>query len=339
MKILKIVIIAVAVILGLLIVVGLFLPTTMSVEKSIVIDAPPNVPYSQVINLRNMPKWDPWSKIDTTMETVYEGPIAGVGAKRSWKSNDDQVGIGSMTIIKDEPFSNVEVELDFGDQGLATSYYKFESTEKGKTKVTWGFNSDIDIPIFGGYLCLMMGPMIEKEYVKGLESLKKLSESIKNKLDVSERKITIENVDSQIVICMSTTTTPDDQNISDKMGISYGQLVSNIQVNGMKMTGPPITITTKWEENVYEFDNCIPIQNIKGDLSAKVFESKTYSGTAIKIEHIGSYATLDNSYNVILAYISQLGLEITQNPWEVYISDPSETPEDKLITQIYFPIQ
>ncbi|MFA7325657.1 MAG: SRPBCC family protein [Candidatus Kapaibacterium sp.] len=339
MKILKIVIIAVAVILGLLIVVGLFLPTTMSVEKSIVIDAPPNVPYSQVTNLRNMPKWDPWSKIDTTMETVYEGPIAGVGAKRSWESKDDQVGTGSMTITKDEPFSNIEVELDFGDQGFATSYYKFDVMDNGKTKVTWGFNSDVDIPIFGGYLCLLIELKIEKDYVKGLESLKKLSESIKNKLDVSDKKITIENVDSQIIICMSTSTTPDDQNISDKMGKSYGQLVSNIQVNDMEMSGQPITITTKWEENVYEFDNCIPIQNIKGDLSAKVFESKTYSGTAIKIEHLGSYTSIDKSFDAILAYISQLGLEIVGNPWEVYINDPTETSEDKLITHVYFPIQ
>lgn len=339
MKILKIVLIAIAVILGLLIVVGLFLPNTMSVEKSIVIDSPPNVPYSQVTNLRNMQEWDPWSKIDTTMETVFEGPIAGVGAKRSWKSKDEQVGSGSMTITKDEPFSNIEVELDFGEQGIASSYYNFEKVENGKTKVTWGFNSEIDIPIFGGYLCLMMGPMVEKEYVKGLESLKELSESIENQQDLTDRKISIENVESQTVICMTTATIPTDGNLAEKMGASYGQLISNIQVNGMQMTGPPITVTTKWEENEYVFDNCIPIQTIKGDLSAQVFESKTYSGYALKLEHLGSYANLDSSYEAILAYISQMGLEITENPWEVYISDPSNTPEDKLVTHIYFPVQ
>ncbi len=339
MKILKIVLIAVAVILGLFIVVGLFLPTTMSVEKSIIIDTPPNVPYSQVTNLRNMPKWDPWSNIDKSMETSYEGPIAGVGAKRSWKSKDEQVGTGSMTITKDEPFSNIEVELDFGDQGVATSYYKFEKVENGKTKVSWGFDSDVDIPIFGGYLCLMMEPMIEKEYIKGLESLKELSESIENQKDISDRKITIEKVESQTVICMTTATTQTDNDLAEKTGASYGQLLSNIQVNGMKMTGPLLTVTTKWEENAFVFDNCIPVENIKGDLSAKVFESKTYSGYALKLEHLGSYDNLNSSYETILAYIAQMGLEITENPWEVYISDPSNTPEEKLITHIYFPIQ
>jgi effector-binding domain-containing protein len=244
-----------------------------------------------------------------------------------------------MTITKDEPFSNIEAELDFGDQGLASSYYKFEVVEKGKTKVTWGFESEIDIPIFGGYLCLMMGPMVEKEYVKGLESLKELSESIQNQQDLTDRKISIQNVESQTVICMTTATIPTDGNLAEKMGASYGQLVSNIQVNGMEMTGPPITVTTKWEENEYVFDNCIPIKSVSGDLSAQVFESKTYSGYALKLEHLGSYANLDSSYEAILAYIAQMGLEITENPWEVYISDPSNTPEDKLVTHIYFPIQ
>ena len=75
MKIVKIIVIAIAVILGLLIVVGLFLPTEMKTEKSIVIDTPPNVPYSQVSNLKNMTKWDPWSQLDTNMETSYEGPL------------------------------------------------------------------------------------------------------------------------------------------------------------------------------------------------------------------------------------------------------------------------
>lgn len=339
MKILKIVLIAIAVILGLLIVVGLFLPSTMSVEKSIVIDTPPNVPYSQVTNLRNMPKWDSWSKLDTNMETIYEGPIAGVGAKRSWVSKDKQVGSGSMTIIKDDPFSNIEIALDLGNHGQAKSYFTFEKINNKKTKVVWGFSNEIDIPVFGGYLSFLMELMIEKDYEKGLESLKKLSESISNKQDVSDRKITIENVVSQKVICLTTATIPTDGNLSDKMAKSYGQLVSNIQVNGMEMSGPPITVTTKWEESEYVFDNCIPVQNVKGDLSAKVFESKTYSGTAMKIEHIGSYAGLDSSYEAILAYLSQMGLEILGNPWEVYISDPSETPEDKLITYIYFPIQ
>ena len=339
MKIVKIIVIAIAVILGLLIVVGLFLPTEMKTEKSIVIDTPPNIPYSQVANLRNMSKWDPWSRVDSNMEATYEGALVGVGAKRSWKSKHDNVGMGSMIITKAEQFSFIDSDLDFGDQGKATSYYKFEEIEEGKTKVTWGFYSDVDFPIMGGYIAAMMGPKIEEDFEEGLISLKKLSEGIENKSDLSGRKITLEKVDLQKMVCISGSSTQDDPNLAQKFGEAYGKLMSNIQVNGMEMAGPPLTVTTHWGENKYEYQNCIPVNEIKGDLSATVVEKTSYEGTAVKIEHIGPYAEMEPSYDAIMAYIEQFGFEMVGFPWEVYINDPTETPEDKLITHIYFPIK
>lgn len=339
MKIFKIVLISIAVLLGLLIVVGLFLPDKMKVDESIVIDTPANVPYSQITNLKNMTKWDPWSNLDTNMEVVYTGPLAGLGAKRTWKSKNKQVGSGSMAIIKDEPYKYIETELDFGSNGKATSYFKFEKIANNKTKVTWGFQSDVDIPVLGGYLTIMMTPIIEKEYIKGLKKLKSVSENMSNKSDLTNRNISIENVSSQEIICIANSSSFNDKELDKKISKAFGQLVSNIQINKMQMIGKPLTITTKWEENSFEFENCIPVQNIKGDLSASVFKSKTYSGTAVKIEHIGSYKNLKTSYDDIMAYISQMHFDIVDNSWEVYISDPSNTPEDKLITYIYFPIK
>lgn len=339
MKVVKIILITLAILVGLVILVGLFLPNKMEIEKSIVVDAPPNVPYSQVANLRNMPKWDPWSNIDTTMETTYSGAPAGVGSKRVWKSKNENVGIGSMVVTKAEPYSFIETDLDFAEQGMAKSYFKFEKVDNNKTKVTWGFNSDVDIPILGGYLCLIMGPIVEAQYDQGLQNLKKVSEEMANKSDLTNRNITVENVDSQTLICISGATTQDDSQISQKFAQAYGQLVTNIQVNGMEMAGPPLTITTKWEDNQYNYNNCIPVQNIKGELSATVFDTKSYSGPVAKLEYIGPYMQMESAYNDIMAYIEQNGFEIVGSPWEVYISDPSDTPEDKLITHIYFPIK
>jgi effector-binding domain-containing protein len=318
--------------------VGLFLPTEMHIEESIVIDTPTNVPYCQVANLRNMAQWDSWSKLDTAMTMEYSGPIAGLGAKRTWKSNDQKVGSGSMTIVKDEPFSLIEV-VDFNGQGKASSYFKFNSKAQGSTEVLWGFSSDIDIPILGGYLAILMEPAIKKEYKKGLEQLKKVSEAMGNKTDLANSNISIEDVKAQTIICIAHSTTKDDPNLSQKYAKSYSQLMSNIQVNDMEMAGQPLTITTKWEDNTFEYENCIPVQNVKGELAASVFSTKTYSGTAVKIEHIGSYDNLNKTYDDITAYIQQMNFEIIGAPWEIYVSDPSNTVEDKLITDVYFPVK
>lgn len=339
MKIVKIIIIALAVIFGLLIVVGIFLPTTMTIEKSIVIDTPANVPYSQVTNLRNMQKWDPWSNEDSNMVTNYQGPVIGTGSKRIWTNKDKNEAIGSMTIIKDVPFSLIMAELEFGDQGKSTASFQFDEIEKNKTKVTWSFISDIDIPILGGYIVAIMTNAVEKEYDKGLQNLKKVSENIDNKENVTSRKIVFENVSSQEMICISGATTQFDNNFSQVFAKSYDQLTLNIQINKMKSIGKPLTVSKRWEENIYEFDNCIPVADAKGELSAKVFKSKSYEGSAIRIEHLGSYNNMDKTYNAIMAYVSQLDLKIVDSPWEVYINDPAHTLEERLITHIFIPIK
>lgn len=339
MKIVKIIIFGLAIIFGLLIVVGIFLPSTMKIEKSIVIDTPANVPYSQVTNLRNMQKWDPWSSKDTNMITTYEGPIIGTGSKRIWSSKNKNNGIGSMTIIKDIPFSLIVAELEFGDQGTSSASFQFEKIEKNRTKVTWSFISDIDIPIIGGYIVALMSSAVEKEYDKGLQNLKKLSENVSNKDNITFKKIVYENVSSQEMICISGATTQFDNNISQVFAKAFDQLVLNIDINKMKSIDKPMTISKKWEENVYEFDNCIPIAELKGELSAKVFKTKSYEGPTLRIEHLGSYSKMDKTYEAVMAYVSQLDLELAGSPWEVYINDSSHTLEEKLITHIYIPIK
>jgi len=339
MKALKIILITVAVLIGLFVVVGLFLPSDMHVEKSIEIDTPLNVPYMQVANLKNMSNWDPWSNLDPNMEATFSGPLFGVDNSRQWTSENENVGVGKMTITDAKQYEFINTDLDFGDQGLAKTYFKFEKLGENKTKVIWGFDSDMDIPIIGGYIVMAMGGIIEDQYMKGLENLKRVSEAVENQTDLTSADITFEEVESQKILCISGATTQDDQNISSLFGQNYGQLMSNIQVNEMEMAGAPMTITSKWEDNQYEFENCIPVGDVKGELSASVVSKDTYAGPTVKIVHTGSYSSMEKTYNDIMAFIEQSGFEMVGNPWEIYISDPGDTPEDKLITHIYFPVQ
>jgi effector-binding domain-containing protein len=334
MKAIKIILITLATLIGLFIVVGLFLPSEMHLEKSIEIDTPPNVPYMQVANLKNMSEWDPWSKIDSNMVAKFQ-----VHYLELIINVNNDVGVGSMTITKSTQFEYIDSDLNFGDQGLATSYYKFEKLGDNKIKVTWGFDSDMDTPILGGYISFFMGFVIEAQYEQGLKTLKSVSKAIENKRDLSGAQISFEEVKSQKVICISGATTQDDQNVSSLFGKNYGQLMSNVQVNEMEQAGARMTINTKWEDNKYEFMNCIPVEDVKGELSASVEVKDTYAGPTAKIIHTGPYADMEKTYEDIRAFTEQSKFEIVGNPWEVYVNDPGNTPEDKLITHIYFPIK
>ncbi|MEQ1823042.1 MAG: GyrI-like domain-containing protein [Fimbriimonadaceae bacterium] len=56
---------------------------------------------------------------------------------------------------------------------------------------------------------------------------------------------------------------------------------------------------------------------------------------------VGPYEALERVWTEFTAQVEgQLGQEITQNPaFEVYVNDPSDTPANQLITELYMPVR
>jgi hypothetical protein len=79
---------------GLVVVVAMQ-PSSFAIERS-AIQAPADIIYGHIENLRTMDTWSPWSKMDPQLKITYEGPEAGVGASSSW--DGPKVGRGRMTI-------------------------------------------------------------------------------------------------------------------------------------------------------------------------------------------------------------------------------------------------
>lgn len=338
MRILKIVLITAAIVLGLIVIIGLFLPSELEVEESIEINTPANVIYSQVAKLENRQQWDPWLKLDTGVVVNYTGSLAGEGAVMEWSSKNEDVGTGSLTIKEAKPYEYMKMNLKFMDQGSADVEWFFDQNNES-TEVKWKMMLDADIPILGGYLVMIMAPRLSDQFQKGLENLKEVAENMENKMDYSDVNLRISSVESQKVLCVSGETSQNIDEIKRAFEKIYTQLFTNIEVNKIEITGPALSISKKWEENQYEFDACIPISEVKGDLSTGVFETSTYSGPVVKAQHIGSYEELEKTWSATQSYIEQFKLEIVGNPWEEYVSDPTETPEDKLITNLYFPVK
>ncbi|WP_341502305.1 SRPBCC family protein [Gallaecimonas sp. GXIMD4217] len=157
-------------------VIGLFLPREVQVERRIHIDAAPAAVYAKVSDLRSFNDWSPWYELDPQAQYQYEGPDAGVGAKMSWHSDKPDVGSGSQEIVEVSAPGYVAIRLDFGDQGQADSYFRIRE-EKGGSELTWGFRVDFGNDIMGRYMGLMMDTMVGGEYEKGLAKLKGQLES------------------------------------------------------------------------------------------------------------------------------------------------------------------
>ena len=113
-------------------------PKRFVVTRSALVDAPPEVVFRHIDELRNWQAWSPWAKLDPAVINTYEGPAAGAGAVFAW-SGDKKVGVGRMTIVESRPFESVDIKLDMSKPFTASNDVSFRLSpeESGRTKVTW----------------------------------------------------------------------------------------------------------------------------------------------------------------------------------------------------------
>jgi len=176
MKILKRILLVLAILLLVITAIGLVLPSHVHVERSTVIQKPREMVFAYVNDLRNWNTWSPWYELDTTATYSHEGPPVGKGAKISWISADKNVGTGSITISEvSEPLS-IEQKLNFMEEGTATANFRFEE-EGAATKMTWGFDFDTGFNPLLRILGKFMDGMVGKDFEKGLAGLKNILEN------------------------------------------------------------------------------------------------------------------------------------------------------------------
>lgn len=175
MRILRTIVIGIA-ILAILFVGGAYLlPREVSVARSITIDAAAEKIFPQVNSLKATEAWSPWLERDPNVVLTYTGPDSGIGAAMAWASEEPDVGVGTQEIIASVANQSVETALDFGDMGLATA--RFTLVEQGTgTELTWGFTTDTGMDPIARWIGLMLDSWVGADYEQGLENLKALVE-------------------------------------------------------------------------------------------------------------------------------------------------------------------
>lgn len=170
MRILKTLLSTIIVIIVVVVVVGLFLPTSYTVERSIVINASPNRIHEYVGNLENWNFWEPWREEDPTIVITHGEKTKGVGASQSWVGES---GDGALTFTKVSATEGITYDLVFdGGTYVCQSAMVYDPLEDGETKVTWTMSGDMGTPVIGGYFAMMMDAMVGETFDKGLSNLK-----------------------------------------------------------------------------------------------------------------------------------------------------------------------
>lgn len=335
MKILKIAGIILVAIVALFLLAGLFAPKEFAASESIVINAPADVVYKHISHFKSFEKWNPWSKLDPNQVITLEGTDGTVGAKHSWKGNDD-VGEGSMTVTKLEPGKGIEYDLHFIKPWEAhnTAYMNMEAAEGGQ-KVTWGMKGAMPFPMNALGLFMNMGDAIKKDFTEGLTSLKTMCESDQSAggsaYEVSEIEWAEKN-------CLAIRQVVKFQDMSAFFGTHYPKMFEAITKGGGK-PGVPLGVYYMYDEEKMEADMAAAIPYEGGKVAAKGYsELKLPATKAYSMDYYGDYAKMQAPYATMFEFMKKnFNRENPDMVVEEYISDPMSEPDTtKWHTKIYF---
>jgi hypothetical protein len=173
MKILKIAGIGLVALFVLVTAVAYLLPTSVVVQRSVVVDAPPETIYSLIANLEEgWPEWSPWN--DPKYQIRYSGPKEGVGATSHWQDNGDN----QLTIVKADPKKGAEFDLVMMNESFRMkSSLLCEPRGGGKTEVTWSDDIDYSDHLYYRYFGLILDGALGEQMDQGLTKLKTKAET------------------------------------------------------------------------------------------------------------------------------------------------------------------
>lgn len=171
------------VLLGILIVAAAVLmfaaakPSQFRIEKSVIVQAPPEKVYALVADFHNWPQWAPQDREDSTMLRTFSGRASGAGSVSDWTSKGS-AGAGRMTMTAAAVPSRIDIAVDWKRPFRTQNLHHFRLTPvSGGTQVTWiaeGANLYMMkvIEVFVGVNGLM-----GKHFETGLANLKSAAES------------------------------------------------------------------------------------------------------------------------------------------------------------------
>lgn len=178
MKIIKRVLIVLAIIPVVILIAAAFVSGDCKYEKSISINAPAEKVWQNTKTLKAMDVWSPWNDLDPNMKKEWSGVTGLPGEKVCWESKKEEAGKGCQEVKKvDEANKRIDTQIKFLTpyESEADAYVTIVPEGNG-TKATWGFTSEIPYPFTLMKLFMNMEDAIGKDYQKGLSRLKSLSE-------------------------------------------------------------------------------------------------------------------------------------------------------------------
>jgi uncharacterized protein YndB with AHSA1/START domain len=169
---------AVFVVVGVAAIIGFVAtrPDSFRVQRSALIQAPPERIFAILSDFHRWPEWSPWEKIDPALRRAFSGAPSGKGAVYEWEGNN-KVGKGRMEIVEARALSLLKIDLHFMKPFEARNIAEYTLAPRdGGILVTWAMYGPANFISKLMGLFMSMDKMVGKSFEEGLANLKSLAE-------------------------------------------------------------------------------------------------------------------------------------------------------------------
>lgn len=297
------------------------------VVKTKTIDAPIDQVFPYLNDMNSWMSWSPW----LIMEHGVNVTISDDNKYYEWTGK--RVGAGNMQITGEEENKSVDYDLTFLKPWKSKAKVKFTlETDGDSTKVSWIMDSSL--PFFMFWMVGMMETFIGMDFDRGLTMLKEYIEKgeVFSKLEFKGEN----QFDGMKYIGIKTTSAMKD--LSDSMRSDLHKLNDFMSDKESIHTGFVATIYHDWNMKKGEttYTACVGVKEDPADIPEGFISDEIPASKVYTLRHIGAYHHLGNAWTTLMSM--DRGKEFKKNknfdPFEWYVSDPTNTDEKEIITDI-----
>ena len=271
------------------VVVGVIMPSSGHVERSLVVSKDLRQVYDVVNNFRTFPDYGVLRAYDPKTQYTLSGNAYGPGSEISWSSQDEKVGNGKLTIASAQPeFDKIDPSVNSAeiiwnvdnawrgnDKHFTLDLLRQGNTGK-LTRITWSYDVTYGFDLLARYSNMYIHGQPDAFIQYSLNDLQNVLAAVPN-VDYSSLDPYMVQTKQTPVLLVSTSMKRKDglDGLNAATDAAIKEIEDAAKKLGVHINGPRIIFTTNYGDETYTFDVAEPI-----DSSSLTVGGQSYQLTA-----------------------------------------------------------
>jgi len=325
--------IALGIVAGLFVIIGVVLPGERHITESIETNRKMTIVYDTVSSLRRFKDWNPLLLRDPAADLKFSGPVSGVGATMDYTSS---VGNGSWKITEVEENKRVAIAIEDPTKGQdKVTSFTLEPTGRNNqnVRITQDYSVKYGFDLFGRYAGLYVSRHVGDELKLGLSRMANMLATVPNvdyrQSEAPLNDLAVIEVPAQdLLVVTAGNVDRGEATITKSINDNREWIKRVMDANDLEPAGPFRIITTDFGAEKYAFDIAQPVKKkgaeaavaeelaVKIDGDAPVKYVRVAAHRSAHATYTGHMAGLDIARNALRAWAVTAGNEVIDRPYE-----------------------